>query len=143
MFKHKISRKYAFSAAHRLEGHPKCGRLHGHNYVVEVWLEGPLKEGMVVDYGLMDHIVKPVIDEFDHRFIVSHENRDSNCVYTLEALRNKDAVDLPAERSTAECLSKYFYELFAVAFSKNPDFVHTVVAVSVMETEKSVAIYTP
>ena len=36
-----ISKEFHFSASHRLEGlhdgHP-CGRMHGHNYVVEIEL---------------------------------------------------------------------------------------------------------
>ena len=31
-----------FSAAHFLAGHPKCSRLHGHNYHVRVKLSGEL-----------------------------------------------------------------------------------------------------
>ncbi|HEX7340222.1 MAG TPA: 6-carboxytetrahydropterin synthase, partial [Rhodanobacteraceae bacterium] len=40
----EISKQFTFEAAHRLphvpEGH-KCGRLHGHSFVVEVHVSGP------------------------------------------------------------------------------------------------------
>lgn len=38
-----LSKEFHFSAAHRLEGlqegHP-CGRMHGHNYIIRVFLIG-------------------------------------------------------------------------------------------------------
>ena len=37
--------------AHLLPGHPKCGRLHGHTYRVEVVVDGPASEGMVLDFA--------------------------------------------------------------------------------------------
>ena len=44
-----ISKEFHFSASHQLfglkEGHP-CGRLHGHNYIVKIFLSGePNKDG--------------------------------------------------------------------------------------------------
>ncbi len=56
--------QHRFCAAHRLPGYPgDCGRLHGHTWRVEVWVEGePGEEGMVVDFreikrqiNLLDH----------------------------------------------------------------------------------------
>src|SRR5215467_5465232 len=37
--------------AHFLPGHPKCGRLHGHTYKVEVTIEGQPKDGMIIDFA--------------------------------------------------------------------------------------------
>ena len=57
-----IRRKFA--AAHFLPGHPKCGGMHGHSWLVEVWMEGDIdhETGMVVDFGE----VKSEIDLLDH-----------------------------------------------------------------------------
>jgi len=66
-----ISKEFAFSASHRLEGlgseHP-CARLHGHNYVVKVMLAGmPNKVGFVRDYRDLG-IFKEWLDlHIDHR----------------------------------------------------------------------------
>lgn len=54
----KIAATFSFEAAHRLprlpEGH-KCKNLHGHNYVLEVAVEGPLDErGFVMDYAELE-----------------------------------------------------------------------------------------
>lgn len=32
--------RHAISAAHQLEGHPTCARVHGHDYAVRVHVEG-------------------------------------------------------------------------------------------------------
>jgi len=61
----------SFSAGHRLEDHPgKCRRMHGHNYLVRVWVEGGLDEkNMVIDYYELKSIVDGVVDELDHRVL--------------------------------------------------------------------------
>ena len=33
-----------FDSAHFLPNHPKCGRIHGHTYKVEIEVEGELKK---------------------------------------------------------------------------------------------------
>lgn len=136
-----ITRKYEFSAAHRIEGHPKCGRLHGHNYTVTVELQGQVAaDGMVVDYGLMDVIIKPLIDAFDHRYIVSRANRDTMDPYAVTALGNGDAYDLPMNHSTAECMAAYIYSLI-YADSKFRDLGVEIKSVQVDEAPKSTAKY--
>lgn len=65
----RITWKGTFDAAHFIPGHPKCGRLHGHTYQVEVELEGnlPVTEHPIylVDFAE----VKRVVDELDHRLL--------------------------------------------------------------------------
>jgi 6-pyruvoyltetrahydropterin/6-carboxytetrahydropterin synthase len=78
----KIGKRYSFDAAHQLVGHNgKCASLHGHTYVVEVWLKGEQlyypgasSNGMLLDYADLDAVVKPLIDAMDHSFIAEgHE----------------------------------------------------------------------
>ena len=69
----KIAAQFGFEAAHRLpnlpDGH-KCKNLHGHNYRLEVSIEGPLAErGFVMDYAELEAIVDPIIKRVDHRFL--------------------------------------------------------------------------
>jgi len=69
----KIAAQFGFEAAHRLpnlpDGH-KCKNLHGHNYRLEVSIEGPLDErGFVMDYAELEAIVDPIIKRVDHRFL--------------------------------------------------------------------------
>lgn len=78
-----LTRRYHFSASHRLhsaelseeanqELYGKCNNPygHGHNYEVEVTVQGPLDEqtGRVVDLASLDALVKSqVTDSFEHR----------------------------------------------------------------------------
>jgi 6-pyruvoyltetrahydropterin/6-carboxytetrahydropterin synthase len=77
-----LHRRYHFSASHRLhseaydegrnrEIYGKCNNPHGHghNYVVEVTIGGPVSAdtGMVMDLSALDAMVqKEILDRFDH-----------------------------------------------------------------------------
>ena len=79
----RITRKYRFSASHRLhlaqlgdaenrELYGKCNNPygHGHNYEIAVTVRGPLDgdSGRVVDLRLLDNLVRrQVIEPFDQR----------------------------------------------------------------------------
>jgi 6-pyruvoyltetrahydropterin/6-carboxytetrahydropterin synthase len=59
-----------FSAAHRLIGSGgKCESLHGHNFKVELEVEGRQLDdtGMVVDFGVLKDALNSVISDLDHR----------------------------------------------------------------------------
>ena len=61
-----------FEAAHKIENYQgKCFRLHGHNWKVEVAVEGKeLDElGMVIDFKVFKENVNKVIEEFDHQYL--------------------------------------------------------------------------
>lgn len=72
----RISKEFHFSASHVLEGlyagHP-CGRLHGHNYVIELELSASSSEltsvGFVRDYGDLGKFKHWLDDEVDHRHL--------------------------------------------------------------------------
>jgi len=79
----RVTRRYAFSASHRLDSpvlepeenrriYGKCNNPygHGHNYVVEVSARGPLDpiSGRAVDTEVLDRLVEcNVLARFDHR----------------------------------------------------------------------------
>jgi len=89
-----LTRRYRFSAAHRLHNdsltaeenariYGKCNNPygHGHNYVLEVMVAGPVNPatGMVIDLARLDRLVQEeIIERLDH----THLNLD------VEALRN-------------------------------------------------------
>jgi 6-pyruvoyltetrahydropterin/6-carboxytetrahydropterin synthase len=58
-----VVRRYRFDAAHRLAWHPgKCRQLHGHSYVLEVELAGPLDDrGIVMDFAEVDKVVDATV----------------------------------------------------------------------------------
>lgn len=60
--------KDKFDAAHFLPDHKgKCKNLHGHTWIVEVWIKQQLEqeESMIIDFG----DVKNIITKFDHNLI--------------------------------------------------------------------------
>lgn len=66
---------FAFEAAHRLprvpDGH-KCGRLHGHNWTVEIQCDGEPDEttGWIVDfYDVQEAWERRVYSVLDHRLL--------------------------------------------------------------------------
>ncbi len=79
----KICRRETFNAAHRLHNpsfdeatnkriFDKCNNAnyHGHNYVLEVWLEGDIDPdtGYVIDLKILKEIIfEEVMERFDHR----------------------------------------------------------------------------
>jgi 6-pyruvoyltetrahydropterin/6-carboxytetrahydropterin synthase len=74
---YELRKRFEFDAAHRLPYHDgKCFRLHGHTFsgVVfvsgdELEMKGP-KQGMLIDYGAISMVLKPMIDEFlDHHYL--------------------------------------------------------------------------
>lgn len=78
-----LTRTYEFAAAHRLDApglspeenielFGKCNNPagHGHNYVLEVTVEGPPdpRTGMTVDVGKLDEVVEnEVVNRYDHK----------------------------------------------------------------------------
>lgn len=67
----ELTHTFRFEAAHHLPHVPadhKCRRLHGHSFVVDVVVRGPLdpKLGWLVDYGEIKGAVAPVRERLDH-----------------------------------------------------------------------------
>ncbi len=73
-----LTRRYEIECAHQLvglrEGH-KCGRIHGHNYVIELSIArgaapyAALDNGMVLDAEAIDVCVLPVLRKLDHHLL--------------------------------------------------------------------------
>lgn len=53
--------------AHHLPGHPKCGRMHGHTYKVELIIEGDASGGMILDFNELKSQAREVLLQYDHR----------------------------------------------------------------------------
>ena len=147
---YKIEREFTFSAAHRIEGHIKCGRLHGHNYRVLVELTGfdlP-SDGMLLDFGILDEIVKPLVDAMDHRYLVSYSNLGHKDPYfeRVSGERPGDFYMLQAETSTAEALAQTLCKQVRHALQgRGYEGKETcrVSRVCVWETDRNEATYVP
>jgi 6-pyruvoyltetrahydropterin/6-carboxytetrahydropterin synthase len=80
-----LTRRYKFAASHRLHSpnlgaeenrrvYGKCNNPygHGHNYIVEVTMAGPVDSatGMITSLGDLDPFVQSeVIEAFDHKYL--------------------------------------------------------------------------
>src|SRR4026207_1624324 len=53
--------------AHLLEGHAKCGRLHGHTYRIEMTVEGEPGGGMLLAFAELKQQLREVLARYDHR----------------------------------------------------------------------------
>lgn len=70
----EIVKSFGFESAHYLPRLPethKCRRMHGHSFHFEIHVEGPVDPdlGWVIDFGEISRIVKPLVDELDHRVL--------------------------------------------------------------------------
>ena len=66
-----LFKDFQFEAAHHLphvpEGH-KCGRLHGHSFMVrmEITGEGDAYTGWGMDFADLKEALKPIYDSLEH-----------------------------------------------------------------------------
>jgi len=68
----QVSVEETFSAGHALRGYRgKCENVHGHNYRVQITLEGPELDtiGLLVDFTRVKQVLREVIKRLDHQFI--------------------------------------------------------------------------
>jgi 6-pyruvoyltetrahydropterin/6-carboxytetrahydropterin synthase len=76
-----ISRRYSFEAAHwlpKVGEYHKCHRMHGHNYEIEVTVDGDvLENGFLIDFWDLDKVVHPLIDKVDHRTLNDIDGLDN------------------------------------------------------------------
>ena len=130
----KVCRIAYFNAAHRLynpewddatnnEVFGKCNNynFHGHNYKLEVWIDGPIdpETGYVIDLKILKGIIKEeVIERFDHRNL------------------NIDCPEFENLIPTAEHISMVCYNLLRAKLETKFDL-----SVKLWETENNIVVY--
>ncbi|MGH9402785.1 MAG: 6-carboxytetrahydropterin synthase QueD [Terriglobia bacterium] len=68
----EVSVEYTFAAGHALRNYKgKCENVHGHNYRVQVTVEGEkLNEaGLLVDFADLKAGIRSLVDRLDHQFL--------------------------------------------------------------------------
>ncbi len=114
----ELSKEFRFEAAHRLTGVPeghKCARLHGHSFVITVYIEGPVDPaiGWVMDLAEIKRSCQPVIDMLDHTYlneISGLENPTSEVLATWLWARFKPTLPLLSAVVVQEtCTSRVTY----------------------------------
>ena len=110
-----------FVAGHMATFSGKCERLHGHNYEVSAEVEGDLtNDSWVVDFVALKRMLRTIIDEIDHRFMLQADSRVLELTQTDDAWQIKtpagavyvlpkvDVIALPIDNTTAERLAEWF-----------------------------------
>ena len=116
-----------WSAAHVIPGHPKCGRLHGHDYTLDVKIQMPAsiqnvetiqKKGYLLDYGDVKKVAKEIIEPLDHKFLVpdSTKANGDHIEYQEIGTPTRMVCLLPVEVVSSENLSLYFKSKMMKAF---------------------------
>ena len=125
-----IKQKYHFYAGHRNKSAgEKCARLHGHTYYVECLFEfDELNNGVSILFHNIELIVKPLIKEYDHYFLLYE--KDELCKVFDKA--NESYIKLPFETS-AENMAIHL-------FNKIKKFIN-IVEIRLAETTSSTVIY--
>jgi len=111
-----------FSAAHRLENfNGKCEALHGHNWKVEVFLQGRELDdaGLLMDFGVVKARVNEVLEEIDHKYLNE-----------LPAFKDQNP--------SSENLARYLFERLAAVLNRRGAQVSRV---NVWESDTSCASY--
>ena len=119
----RLTVRSSFSAAHALRGYQgKCENLHGHNYAVEMNVDGDTLDDDIefaVDFSILKQHLNDVLDILDHKNLNE-----------LEPFTRMNA--------TAENLARYLFKKLKEQLSELPVVLHSV---TVWETEKQGATY--
>jgi 6-pyruvoyltetrahydropterin/6-carboxytetrahydropterin synthase len=124
----EISVEETFAAGHALRGyHGKCEKVHGHNYKVQVTVQGEKLDsaGLLMDFVDLKQLLRVVIERLDHEFL--------NDVPPFDALN-----------PSAENMTKYFYDEISQALAASqPGARVRLSSVKIWETDTSTATYRP
>jgi 6-pyruvoyltetrahydropterin/6-carboxytetrahydropterin synthase len=121
----EVTVQAGFSSGHYLRNyHGKCENPHGHNYRVLVTLIGEeLDEaGMLLDFKLVKHVLRPTVEYLDHQMI-------------------NDLEPFTTVNPSAENLAKYFFEKTAEHLGHMEQHRVRIKDCTVFETDTSFAKY--
>ena len=66
----RVWRRFVICSAHYLPGHAHCGNVHGHNYVIEICVTGPIGvDGMIIDFTKLKELFEPIKERYDHTLL--------------------------------------------------------------------------
>ncbi len=124
----EVTVEQTFAAGHALREYKgKCENVHGHNYRVQVTVEGERlnRIGLLVDFVELKKAVRQVIDKLDHQFI-------------------NDLEPFTILNPSAENIAKYFYdEVNGLMNFDRYDVPVRIARIKIWETDTSIAVYRP
>jgi 6-pyruvoyltetrahydropterin/6-carboxytetrahydropterin synthase len=122
----EVAVEQGFASAHALRNYKgRCENTHGHNWRVEVLIEGERLDdtGMLVDFIDVKRLMAEIVDRIDHQF--------------LNEIPPFDVVN-----PSAENIAEYFYQQMRAGLTDTPVPVR-ISAVKVWETDIQSATYKP
>lgn len=131
-----VSKTFSICAGHRLMDYEGlCANAHGHNYEITVELasRGLDGRGFVVDYNDVKAIVKPVLEVFDHAFLVN-----SLDPFRSWLIVNGQRIVVFNANPTAEVIAQVLYNILQPKLEM-PPFDGGLLRVKVAETEGTLA----
>ncbi len=107
-----------FSAAHFIPSHDKCSRLHGHDYAIDITVEGSEDGGFIIDFDLLKQKAGEVLYLMDHKVLVPLEqeivkHRDDGKTIHVEyngkafSLAKEDVFFVPCSITSSEEMVGY------------------------------------
>lgn len=124
----EVTVEQTFAAGHALREYKgKCENVHGHNYRVQITVEGEKlnRIGLLVDFVELKKAVRQVMERLDHQFI-------------------NDLEPFTVLNPSAENLAKYFYdEVSGRIPDNNGDAPTRISQVKIWETDTSIAVFRP
>jgi len=121
----EVTVEETFAAGHALRNyHGKCENLHGHNYRIQVTLQGAELDsiGLLVDFVQVKKLLQTVVDRLDHQFL-------------------NDLAPFDTLNPSAENIARYFYD--EISGGLNGDSRVTLRQITVWETDTTSATYMP
>lgn len=64
----RLYKKININSAHKLNlpYKSKCNNLHGHNYLIEIWINGePDNLGIIINFS----VIKDLVKQLDHKYL--------------------------------------------------------------------------
>lgn len=122
----EVTVEMSFAAGHALRNYKgKCENVHGHNYRLEVTLQGEQLDsaGLLMDFVDLKRSMGAAVERLDHRFI--------NEIPPFDVLN-----------PSAENMAKYFYDQVSKGLGEVEVSVR-IAKVKVWETDTSSATYWP
>jgi len=120
----EVSVEETFAAGHALRNYRgKCENVHGHNYRVQVTVEGEELNsiGLLVDFSDVKRVIRGIVGRLDHQFL-------------------NDVAPFDTMNPSAENLARYFYDEIAGGLGASATRVQQV---KIWETDITSATYRP
>jgi 6-pyruvoyltetrahydropterin/6-carboxytetrahydropterin synthase len=122
----EVSVEQTFAAGHALRNYKgKCENVHGHNFRVQVTIEGERLDetGLLVDFIDVKNQMRAVIERLDHQFL-------------------NEIAPFDVKNPSAENIAEYFYQEMMMGLAGTPVAVQ-IQEVKVWETDIQSATYRP